>query len=194
MWGDDDLAFCEGAPLLSWGYHMNFIGTRARGWLSVFKNPADALAPYRVRMQLPDCRPYEGRVRSHPTANNNFWYEGFVTACRAIDYAHDQQLVRYPAKPEIAPTRWNLLPCQMKLTPYPVGGDKDGMIGSVWVSRRDGNPGGEVFTILATQREHGSIVIAGDVLCYRQPARPACQPKQHSMGTRHVVPERKRCA
>ena len=150
---------------------MIVLGTIQRSWLRVFKNPADALAPYKVEMRLPDGRSYRGRMRSHPNSAGGFWYEGFVTAERAQGYAHDQQLVRYPVMPALAPARWNLLPCQMKINPYPVGDDVDGLIGSVWVSRADGVQGGELFTILGQHHHQGSLVIAGDVRRYRQPRR-----------------------
>jgi hypothetical protein len=146
---------------------MIVIGNGQRGWLNVFKNPADALAPYRARMHLPDGRHYSGRMRSHPDADGGFWYEGFVTALSTLDYAHDQQLSRYPSSPQVAPARFDLLPCQMKISPYSAADDKNGMIGSVWVSRQDGAHGGELFTIFARQRDQGSMVIAGDVLRYR---------------------------
>ena len=41
-----------------------------------------------------------------------------MTAGHADDYARDQQLVRYPASPSLAPQRWDLLPCQIKINPY----------------------------------------------------------------------------
>ena len=158
---------------------MIVIGTRPRGWINVLKNPADAMAPYRADLRLPDGRRYQGRMRSHPARSGQagFWYEGFVTANHADTYAHDQQLARYPAMPAIAPVKWNLLPCQIKLNPYSAAGDADALIGSVWVSRIDGAEGGEVFTILAGLRHGSGTVIAGDVLHYRQSPR-ASEAKQ----------------
>ncbi len=146
---------------------MIAVGIGQRGWLNVFKNPADALAPYRARMCLPDGRHYTGRIRSHPDAQGGFRYEGFVTALRILDYAHDQQLARYPSLPAVAPARFNLLPCQLKISPYSAAHGRNSMIGSVWVSRPGGAHGGELFTIFARQRDHGGMVIAGDVLRYR---------------------------
>lgn len=174
---------------------MIIIGTRPRGWINVFKNPADALAPYRADLRLPDGRRYQGRMRPHPGGGDKgtFWYEGFVTADHADTYAHDQQLARYPAMPAIAPAKWNLLPCQIKLNPYSAGGDADVLIGSVWVSRIDGAEGGEVFTILAGLRHGSGMVIAGDVLPYRQSPR-ASEAKQRTPPSTSAPQELRRCA
>ena len=150
---------------------MIIIGTKRRGWLKVFKNPADAEAPYRAELRLPDGRRYEGRLRSHPRVQGGFWYEGFVTAEHADVYAQDQQLVRYPGLPSIAPDRWDLLPCQIKINPYPSTRAHDAspeLIGMVWVSRTDSAAGGELFSIRGQHHHRGGMVIAGDVMPYRR--------------------------
>ena len=152
---------------------MIVIGPVRSSWLKVFKNPTDAQAPYRADLRLPDGRRYSARMRSHPAGNTGaFWYEGFVTAVHADDYARDQQLIRYPVEPRIVPARWDLLPCQIKINPYPVGQDRSqGLIGTIWVSRQNGAQGGELFTVLARKRHGGSLVIAGEVMRYRQQQR-----------------------
>jgi hypothetical protein len=124
-------------------------------------------------MRLPDGRHYSARIRSHLAANaGTFWYEGFVTAGHADDYARDQQLVRYPASPSVPPCRWDLLPCQIKMNPYEGNHSRgSNLIGTIWVSRKDGAEGGELFTVLARHCHGGSLVIAGDILRYRQPRR-----------------------
>jgi hypothetical protein len=150
---------------------MIVIGSFRSGWLTVFKNPADAQAAYRANMRLHDGRRYSARIRSHLVGNvGTFWYEGFVTAGNADDYARDQQLVRYPASPSIAPQRWDLLPCQIKMNPYAGHHGRGGnLIGTMWVSRKNGTEGGELFTVLARHCHGSSLVIAGDVIRYRQP-------------------------
>lgn len=154
---------------------MIIVGMPRRGSLKVFKNPADAEAPYRAEMRLPDGRHYQGRLRSHPRGQDGgFWYEGFVTAEHAAVYAQDQQLVRYPGLPSIAPARWDLLPCQIKINPSPSARAHDTspeLIGTVWVSRTDGAAGGELFSIRGQHRHRGGMVIAGDVVPYRRARR-----------------------
>jgi hypothetical protein len=151
---------------------MTIVGTPRRGSLKVFKNPADAEAPYRAELRLPDGRHYQGRLRSHPCRHDGgFWYEGFVTAEHAAVYAQDQQLVRYPAMPALAPARWDLLPCQIKINPYPSARAHEVSpepIGQVWVSRADGTAGGELFSIHGRHHHRGGRVIAGDVVPYRR--------------------------
>lgn len=170
---------CSGAvpdqdvPLLFVEVIMIVIGSFRSGWLNVFKNPADAQAPYRADFRLPDGRHYSARMRSHPSARaGTFWYDGFVTAGDADDYARDQQLVRYPASPSLAPRRWDLLPCQIKLNPYAANlGRGSNVIGTMWVSRKDAVEGGELFAVLARHCHGGSLVMTGGVLHYRQPRR-----------------------
>ena len=170
---------CSGAvpdqvvPLLVVEVIMIIIGLFRSGWLNVFKNPADAQAPYRADLRLPNGRHYSARMRSHPAASAGpFWYEGFVTAGHADDYSRDQQMVRYPASPSLAPQRWDLLPCQIKINPYAGNhGRGRNVIGTMWVSRKDGAEGGELFTLLARHCHGGSLVITGDILRYRQPRR-----------------------
>jgi hypothetical protein len=148
-----------GCPLLFVEVIMIVIGSFRSGWLSVFKNPADAQAPYRADLRLPDGRHYSARIRSHLAANaDTFRYDGFVTAGHADDYARDQQLVRYPASPSLAPHRWDLLPCQIKMNSRASNHRRgSNMIGTIWVSRKDGAEGGELFTLLARHYHGGSL-------------------------------------
>ena len=164
---------------------MIILGPIARGTLLLYKRPSDNLAPYRGTLRLPDRRSYSLRMRSHPgDLPGCFWYEGFVKAVAADDYANDQQLARYPALPHPAPPRWNLMPCQAKINPFPAsaahGGSPD-LIGSVWVSRPDGRPGGQLFTILATHLHDQDLAMRGTVLAYDPRfcrRRPASAPEQ----------------
>lgn len=134
---------------------------------AIFKNPADPMGPYGGPLDLPDGRRYRIRMRSHSAGDGHgFWYEGFVTAEDAGDYARDQQLARYPARPGTTKTADNLWPCQIKLNPFPSDRKRSrspAVIGTVWVSRRDGAAGGEVFTLLGWQ-SRGQPVFVGKAL------------------------------
>jgi hypothetical protein len=150
------------------------MGKRAtpNGNITVFKNPADRLAPYRAVMTMPDGRKYEGRLRSHPTADpDQYWYEGFVSAVDPIDFARDELLKRYPDLPDCAPAS-DLWPCQIKINPFPPRKAKPlspDLIGTVWVSH-PASKGGAFFTILALYQRDPNVVFEGNVLPYEPPA------------------------
>lgn len=122
----------------------------AAGTFSIFANPVDFRAPFRLEACLPGGRNYEGRLRAHASGkSDDFWYEGFVVAMDARGYARDTILQRYPSPPLRAPRAWDLLPCQLKLNALnsPKTGNGPVLIGSLWVSVK-GHPGGEIFKLL----------------------------------------------
>ncbi len=145
---------------------------RPKGSIRVFKNPADRLAPYRAVLDLPDGRKYEGRLRSHPTAQpDQFWYEGFVSALDPIDFARDELLKRYPGLPESAPAS-DLWPCQIKINPFPKHKAKPlspDLVGTFWVSHR-ASKGGAFYTILALYQRDPDVAFEGNVLPYEPAA------------------------
>lgn len=143
------------------------------GTLVAYKNPSDWRAPYHVVMTLPGGRDYEGRLRQHPiTSGEGFWYEGFVTAVDPIVYARDETLKRYPVAPDRAPEKWDLLPCQMKLNPYPAGYAnylRSDLIGEVWVS--GDNPQGPSVLYTARLNYRQDVRIAFDGIVERYGSR-----------------------
>jgi hypothetical protein len=65
----------------------------------------------------------------------------------------------------VAPERWDHLPCQIKLNPYPP--ERDGprrcdLIGEVWISATTGD-GSALFTVRADYRDHPHVIAEGNV-------------------------------
>lgn len=146
-----------------------------RGRFRLERNPEDNLAPYRCTFELLDGRRYGGRLRSHPdSAGKAYWYEGFVSAYDPIAHARDEELKRYPSAPPVAPERWDLLPTQIKLNPYPEGYQnylRSDLIGEVWLA---GDGAGEqnrsaLYTIRANYRNHACLIAEGRIEDYRRP-------------------------
>lgn len=99
---------------------MTILTQGRRGRFRLERSPEDNLAPYRCLFTLPDGRRYSGRLRSHPDNRGaGYWYEGFVSAFNPIAHARDEELKRYPSRPPAEPERWDLMPTQIKLNPYP---------------------------------------------------------------------------
>lgn len=142
-----------------------------RGRFVVCKQPWDAQGPYGGTLLLPHNRRYTLRLRPHPAGEALFWYEGFARAVDPGDYARDQMLTRYPARPLVAPAVWDLWPCQLKLSPLPEGKRKAGspdLIGEIWLSDPEARPGGEVFRLFADYRSHREIAFSGAVFAWAQ--------------------------
>lgn len=153
---------------------MDFLHRGHRGRFRLKRSPEDNLAPYRCFFALPDGRRYNGRLRSHPgNSGGPHWYEGFVSAFNPMAHARDEELKRYPSVPPIAPERWDLMPTQIKLNPYPEGDRnylRTDLIGEVWLA---GEGGGEenrsaLYTIRANYRDHGIVIAEGSVKEYRR--------------------------
>ncbi len=154
---------------------MNLFSQGRRGRFRLERNPEDNLAPYRCLFELPDGRRYTGRLRSHPCAQGAaFWYEGFVSAFDPIAHARDEELKRYPPPPPLAPARWDLMPTQIKLNPYPECYQnylRSDLIGEVWLA---GEGDGEtnrsaLYTVRADYRNNPSLIAEGRIEPYREP-------------------------
>lgn len=154
---------------------MTILTQGRRGRFRLERSPEDNLAPYRCLFTLPDGRRYSGRLRSHPDNRGaGYWYEGFVSAFNPIAHARDEELKRYPSRPPAEPERWDLMPTQIKLNPYPDGYQnylRTDLIGEVWLA---GEGEGEanrsaLYTIRADYRDHASIIAEGRVEAYRRP-------------------------
>lgn len=137
---------------------------KRRGEFVIYKRPWDRLGPYGGKLRLRDGRAYTLRLRSHPTRDGRYWYEGFALAVDAQDYARDQELTRYPVRPVRAPRCWALWPCQVKLNPLPQAKRKvtsPDLMGEIWLSSPAGSPGGEVLRLFADYCRDAKVAFAG---------------------------------
>jgi hypothetical protein len=68
--------------------------------------------------------------------------------------------------PAVTPPYFDLWPLQVKVRPARKPGAD--YVGLLWVSARDGRPGGEVYRIVAETRE-SDVFLNGYVVPYRRP-------------------------
>jgi hypothetical protein len=102
---------------------------------------------YPVEVVLPDGRRYAGRMRRHVT-NGRVWYEGFLEAEDADGARCDETLNADGALPPNASVG-SLWPRQITINTLPPSRRGSAFVGRLWVSARDGRPGGEVYSVVA---------------------------------------------
>lgn len=120
-----------------------------------------------AHISLPDGRAYSSTLRPHHNHGRE-WFGGFVSCTNADDAERDQVLNADGILPEIAPPSFNVWPCQMKLSPSRFdGANGSAWFGRLWVSARDGRPGGEVYSIFANAVAEDDVTFRGEVVRYR---------------------------
>lgn len=95
-----------------------------------------------------------------------------MSAFNPLAHARDEELKRYPTPPPAAPERWDLMPTQIKLNPYPDGYQnylRSDLIGEVWLAGEGEDNASALYTIRADYRNHGVIIAEGRVEAYRRP-------------------------
>jgi hypothetical protein len=126
-----------------------------------------------VEATLPDGRLHRGRLRRH-VSKGEVWYED-LSAALVRDpgaAALDEQLNADGALPAVRPPYFNVWPLQMKVSPSPLrkrGEAGADYLGLLWVSAKDGCPGGEVYRVVAHTRS-GELLLKGYVETYSRPA------------------------
>ena len=136
----------------------DYLAEHGRGSFDLHRTPAGLEAVVR----LPDGTEYRGSLRAHPSkVPGEPWYVGFMVAVDPLVRARDEMLAAdYVVPPEGGPDLW---PCQFKLNPFPLE-KRDGsadLIGTLWVSARDGCPDGQRYVALARTGGDGGVVATG---------------------------------
>jgi hypothetical protein len=141
-----------------------------RGPFNLSMGDPSSPAPYVVELTLPDGRVYTGHLRKHITAGEA-WYEGFLDATDPLVAIFDERLNADGAVPANAHPKFNLWPRQIKLSPSPLrkrGENGADYLGTLWVSARDGRPGGEPYAVVADLGR--TSVLTGYVTAYNKPS------------------------
>jgi hypothetical protein len=91
-----------------------------------------------------------------------------VVCTREHHRTHDERLNADGATPPEQPPSFDLWPLQVKVSPARKPGAD--YVGLLWVSARDGRPGGEVYRIIAETRD-SDVLLHGYVTAYRRRGR-----------------------
>jgi len=92
-----------------------------RGPFEAHVDSEAGVAACKLDLRLPDGRAYRGTLHAHTSVEGGgLWYEVFVSALEHATAARDDVLNADGAMPAVAPDRFNLWPCQIKLSPSPL--------------------------------------------------------------------------
>ena len=120
-----------------------------------------------VEVRLPDGRVYRARLKRHLTEGRP-WFVGFLLCQDHAGAARDARLNAEGAVPMEKPPYFDLWPLQVKISPArKPGADYAGLL---WVSSPNGEPGGEVYRVVAERRE-SDVFLNGYVVSYRRTSR-----------------------